>query len=380
MSLVRHSPILLLALGATMSAVVSKGLADEDLQRRIDAAKENAVVTVPVGTVKTPLTIARPLILKGQDAEKCILEVTADRPALRISGKGPMVVEDLTIKWQLATSDGRRAEAAALLAKDTDLILKNCRLIALGTGKRCPTAVAAVGFSNVRLQNCQLEGFEFTIAYVGGAQGAITDCAILNPGHCGATVYSGSTMEVARCIVTGSKYHGLRCTGGTINAHDNLIIANKNRGVYLGNKAASGRISNNVISANGTGVSAFGGSSVTIENNLFLDCSFCGLDARDSCPITVRDNLFQGNTSGLIQFAESGRSQIALGPNCFWMNGTNSKDINLPQIALSVDPRLAEPEKGKFAVMAKQVASANIGLSDSEVFVGLWQKWEKLAR
>ena len=86
----------------------------------------------------------------------------------------------------------------------------------------------------------------------------ISDCLILNPGHCGITVYSGSTIDVARNIITGSRYHGVRSTGGTLNMHDNLIIRNKNRGIYLGNKSASGHVSNNVILGNGTGISAKG--------------------------------------------------------------------------------------------------------------------------
>ena len=78
--------------------------------------------------------------------------------------------------------------------------------------------------------------------FAGGAKGSITGCLVSNPGHCGITAGPESTVSVTGTIVTGSRYHGLRCTGGELNAENNLVIANKNRGFYLGNKPARGTI------------------------------------------------------------------------------------------------------------------------------------------
>jgi len=258
--------------------------------------------------------------------------------------------------------------------------MRNCLLIALGNDQRCPSAIAAAGFSKVNLENCRFEGFNFTIAYSGGSEGAISDCLILNPGHCGITVYSGSTIDVARNIITGSRYHGVRSTGGTLNMHDNLIIRNKNRGIYLGNKSARGRVSNNVILGNGTGISAFAQTDVTIENNLILDSSYAGLGTRDSCRITVKNNLFQDNTRGIVLSEETGRTYVDVGQNSFWNNKTDTENLEIPPTSILVDPRLTAPEDGNFIPQAEELAANRQGLSDAEVFLHLWEKWQHVSQ
>ncbi len=253
-----------------------------DLQQLIDNAPPGSVVKVPAGNYDRPIKIDRPLTLKGESREQCVLTVTANEPAVFISSRNRVTIESVTIKWQLETSQRSENPSCAVAVKDGQATLRDCRVLPLGNSKRCPTAVQCLGFSNVDLRECWFEGFEFTIAYSGGSEGRIFDCVVLNPGHCGITVYAGSTIEVAGNIVTGSAYHGLRCTGGTLKAHDNLVIANKNRGFYLGNKSAHGVLANNVIQDNATGISAFGGSDVLIKNNLIRGSSYAGLDTRDS--------------------------------------------------------------------------------------------------
>jgi nitrous oxidase accessory protein NosD len=257
--------------------------------------------------------------------------------------------------------------------------LKNCRIVAAGNGQRCPAGLSMAGFSKVNIENCRFEGFEFTISCGDGAEGSIVDSVILNPGHCGISVFSGSKLEVSRCIVTGSEYHGLRSTGGTLIAHDNLIVKNKNRGVYLGNKSAHGKLSNNVIQGNGTGISAFAGTDVAIENNVILDNSYSGLDSRDACPIAVKNNIFADNTRGFVLFAESGKNEVRLGRNDFWKNETTVENIDLPDDSLQVDPQFAAAAEGDFSVGAATLTEAEMGLADATVIRELWKKWQEIA-
>jgi hypothetical protein len=86
--------------------VVANG--QTDLSVLITRAADNSELKIGEGTYKLPITIDRPLSLKGDNAEKCVLEVTADQPAFTISGTGPVTIESMTIKWQLATSEGGR--------------------------------------------------------------------------------------------------------------------------------------------------------------------------------------------------------------------------------------------------------------------------------
>ena len=349
--------------------------AQVDLQRLISAATPGSVVTIPPGIYRGPIVLDRPLTLKGEDPQKCVLELTGDEPCVVISSREPVTIDSVTIKWQLATSKELEDTACALVVKDGSADIRNCRFIALGSIKRCPSAVRCLGFSNVNLANCRFEGFEYTVNYSGGAEGSIVDCLVLNPGHCGITVFAGSKLEVARNIVTGSGYHGIRCTGGTLLAHDNLIINNKNRGIYLGNKSASGRVSNNVIMGNAAGISAFARTDVTIENNLILGSDYAGLATRDSCPITVRNNVFQENPKGIIVFEEAGRNQVTLGQNSFWKNGTDTENIERPRNSILVDPRFKAPEQGDFLSQADELRANKQGLSDPRIFRALWEKW-----
>jgi parallel beta-helix repeat protein len=375
----RHGSIAILV-PIVLSGVSCEEALRSDLQGPTTTAKPGGVVTVAPGVHRGSITINKPVILKGETPEQCVLELTADRPAVLISSKDPVTIDSVTIQWQLATSEGHKGPACALAVKDGNAVIKNCRFIALGGTQRCPSAVQCLGFSNVTISNCTFEGFEFTVGYTGGSEGSITDCVFLNPGHCGVTVYSGSKVDVARNIITGSGYHGLRCTGGTLLAYDNLIIKNNNRGIYLGNKSARGRISNNVILGNGTGISAFAQTDTTIENNLILDSSFAGFDARDSCPVTVRNNIFQKNTRGIAIFKEVGRNQVSLGQNTFWENGTDTENVERPANSILVDPRLEAPAQGGFAPQADEVKTNNQGLSDPSVFGPLWEKWTAIGQ
>ena len=346
-----------------------------ELQQLIDQAKPGSVVKVPPGTYDRPIKIDRPLTLQGESRDECILEVTANEPAISISSPQRVTLASLTIKWQLASSQRSDNPACAVAVQDGRATLRDCRLLPLGNFKRCPAAVQCLGFSNVDLNDCWFEGFEFTIGYSGGSEGRILDCVVINPGHCGISVYSGSTIEVARNIVSGSEYHGVRCTGGTLKAHDNLIIANKNRGFYLGNKNAHGVVNNNVIHSNATGISAFGGSDVRIKNNLITRSSYAGLDTRDSCAIQIQRNLLVDNAKGFVVFTSSGRNQFKLGQNAFWNNGVNAENVELPGNSLLSDPLLRSPQQGDFSCDADSINANKQGLSDPTVFGPLWKKW-----
>src|SRR5690606_22723161 len=124
------------------------------------------------------------------------------------------------------------------------------------------------------------------------------------------SVFSDSKLTIARCIIAESAYHGLRSTGGTLIATDNLILHNKNRGIYLGNKSAQATIRGNVFLANGTGISGFARSQGTIEQNVFLDCEYAAIDSRETCRLNISDNFLQGNKRGIVLHSESGDHQL----------------------------------------------------------------------
>ena len=349
------------------------------IQKQLDAAKPGASISIPAGTYQEPLSITQPVTLKGNERDQVVLEITSNQPAIRINAKRRVVLESMTIRWQLESSDDEQSENAAIWAKDSQVTLRNCRIVALGNPKRCPMGLTATGFSNVTIENCELEGFDFTVAFSGGAEGEVTGSVIRNMGHCGISVYEGSKVRIADNLITGSRYHGIRCTGGELLVFNNLIVKNANRGIYLGNKSARGRIRNNVIMANGTGIGSFANSEVTIHNNLILDSEFAGLGSRNSCKLVIKNNIFQGNTQGIVQFAESGRSNLQVAGNCFWQNDSPAKDINLPKSSMMSDPQLADLPAGRFEVTAENVKKKKHGLSKSAPLSELWVKYQAMA-
>src|SRR5687768_16421560 len=52
-----------------------------DLQKRIDAANAGEVIQLAEGTIKGPITITKPLTLRGAGMDKTTIEVMGDYPA-----------------------------------------------------------------------------------------------------------------------------------------------------------------------------------------------------------------------------------------------------------------------------------------------------------
>jgi len=255
----------------------------------------------------------------------------------------------VTIKWQLATSD--RAEYPfALAVNDTKAVVENCRFLSPDNTKRSPVAINSSGFSELTVDTCRFEGFEFTVCFGQGTKGTIRNSLVMDSGHQGISLYSGATAEIVGNVVTGSKYHAVRSTGGTLNMTGNLIINNANRGIYLGNKSARGSITNNVIIGNGTGISGFAQSKVKIENNIIADSSYAGIGMRDSCSLSIRDNIFKGNERGWIMFKELGRNGNATYRNTFWRNKVDTENLDKTADSIVADPAFVDPDNGDFSL------------------------------
>src|SRR5688572_16032067 len=86
----------------------------QSLQQLIDQAPAGGEVKVPRGTSGEPITISKPLTLRGEDRDACIIEVVSDKPAIQLAHpQGEAVLENLTVRWKLATSNrGDHPQAA----------------------------------------------------------------------------------------------------------------------------------------------------------------------------------------------------------------------------------------------------------------------------
>jgi hypothetical protein len=95
----------------------------------------------------------------------------ADEPAVRVTGKGSITLESLTIRWQRAASERVTSPLGAVWVKDTPLTIRSVRFQAPGGNARCPVAIYALGFCDLKLEQCHIEGFEFPVEFSGAHKG-----------------------------------------------------------------------------------------------------------------------------------------------------------------------------------------------------------------
>ncbi|MDF7823220.1 right-handed parallel beta-helix repeat-containing protein [Pontiellaceae bacterium B12227] len=342
-----------------------------DIQEAIDDAKSGSVITVPKGTYRKSIFIKKGITLQG---EGVIFKVESNQPAILIDSYKTVFIKGITIQWKTESKPQKGDTPYALFVRNGEAELNGCTFEALGNGTVAPGAVSAQDKSEVAISNCRFDGFEYTVQYWNGAEGEVRDCILLNPGHCGITIGSGSSVELTGNIITGSRYHAVRCTGGEIEAHSNLIIRNKNRGFYIGSRSAIGEISNNLIVDNATGINVFANSKLEIGNNVIARSSYAGLAIIDTAKLDIEDNIIVENEKGIVGFsAEKGKTPSVSvdGKNVVFGNKTEVENIDLTSKTIKKDPRFSDDDSGLY-----KTSLSGMGLEDPAALKKLWIKWQ----
>lgn len=354
----------------------------EGLQGIINTAAPGATIVIPKGTYTEPVYIDKPLTLKGQSRETCVFQVTANKPAIFVNtqGKGRVILQDMTVTWQLATNDRANANPIAVFIKDSKGTVQNCTIKALGNAQQSPVGLRAAGFSRVTVDTCHFTGFEYVVQFMEGTTGTLQDSIIQDCGHQGVINYSGSTMTVQRNIITGSKYHAVRSTGGTLTVKDNLLIDNANRGIYLGNRSCKGEIINNAIIRNGTGIGGFAQADVNIINNVLSHNSYAGIGSRSSCRLSINNNIITNTPRGITVFLEESQTQhsLRIGGNTYCDTKSDMENCESEDNVMGIGSPFTDPENGDFSLTAESTASGKRehGLKDIEIIKSLWKKWK----
>jgi parallel beta-helix repeat protein len=346
---------------------------DTAVQELVDTVKEGAILFIPEGVFEGPISLNKHITIKGA-GENSVIQATTDNPLIHVSKNVKAVIESLTLRSRLASSDKMEVPGSALYISDAEVTVNKCRIEALDNIKRCPVGIFVKGFSTALLVDSTFVGYEYPILYSQGTKGAVKRCSIINPGHCGFMSQEESEVTLEANLFTGSGFHGIRSTGGTIHVKNNLIIDNKNRGIYLGNKTTHGEIVNNAIIGNGSGISAFDASDVEIENNVILDNKSYGIDTRYFGEIEVANNIITGNGSAGFKVIEKGSNRFNVRKNTFFGNTEPSVDYDLPSYTITENPIFADANNGDFNVGNDSVRSAGHGLNDPAAISALWQK------
>jgi beta-lactamase regulating signal transducer with metallopeptidase domain len=363
------------------ATTVSSSAAEDSLQAMIDAAEPGAVIEIPAGTYDQPIKVNKSLILRGTSQDECIIKVTANEPAIMLDtkGKGKVLIENMTIQWQLATSD-KHEFPFAVAVKDTKAYIQKCSFRPLGNPERSPVAIRSMGFSEMNVKDCDFTGFDYVVCYGEGTKGTMADCFIRNCGHQGVILYSGAEVTIQRNIITGSQFHAVRSTGGKLDMLDNLIINNKNRGVYLGNKSCSGKIVNNLLIGNASGIDGMSACKFAVENNVILKSTYAAISARPYSMLAIQKNVLSDNPRGIIIHQDEGKSdpvKSKFGKNVFWNNQTDMENCESTDM-IELEPDFIEPGSGNFKLA--DTAFEGMGLKDPKVIFDLWQRYKENAQ
>jgi len=347
--------------------------AEFNLQEAINNASSGDTIIIPSGTYTQPITIDKPITLDGRD-----VKVEANQPAIQIDTSRPVTLKNLDVQYQTKTKPQKGERPYAVYTSGGDLLIEGCTFRALGNSSESPCAVLATEGSTLHIKNSRFDGFNYTIQFGNESKGSVEYCLITNPGHCGITIGNGASAELRRNIVTGSLYHGIRCTGGEIFADSNLVIANKNRGFYIGNKSAIGTLSNNLIIDNATGINVFANSKLTIANNVILHSTYAGLSISDTAKLGIKNNIIANNERGVVGFSSDKGKEPSVrlrGENIAYGNNTQTEGIKLPSELIGLDPQFEDPDSGLFATGASN--AEGMGPTNPTDMQTLWNKWQE---
>ncbi|MBM4153390.1 MAG: DUF4957 domain-containing protein, partial [Kiritimatiellaceae bacterium] len=344
-----------------------------NLQQSIWDAAPGDTIILPSGVYEQSVKINKSITIDGNGAT---LKVQSNESAIQIDTSRPVVLKNLEIQYGVATKPKEGELSYAVYTSGGDLLIENCQFKDISRPGDSPCAVSSTDSGTLHIKNSRFDGFTYTIQFWNKTKGRVEDCLIMNSGHCGITIGEASEGTLLRNIVTGSRFHGIRCTGGEIHADSNLIIANQNRGFYIGNKSAIGTLSNNLIVDNATGINVFANSRLTVVNNTILRSTYAGVAISDTAKVDLKNNVVVSNETGLVGFSaeKDNTPSISLrAANLVYGNTVQSEGIKLPSEMIGMDPQFERPEEGLFTLRNHELKG--MGLSDPIALHRLWSAW-----
>jgi hypothetical protein len=355
----------------------------KSLQDRIDEAPAGSTVKIPAGKHTGPLVIKKPLVLAGEGPERSVIELLGNEPTLLIQETRGVTVENLKVRWSPKSTRSRMEHPAAIAVSDSDAVIRGCRLEPMDRPEQTPYGLLAVGRSNVTFTQGNTTGFAYTLMFIEGANGTVSDSFLEKAGHSVVTLHPYSTVRIQGNILARCGYHAVRNTGGTMEMESNLVADNYRAGAYLGNKPAHGTIVNNIFTGSNGEIWGYSRSDVELRNNLFLESKRAAIGCRDTCRLKVERNCFASNPVGLSRYRDAaGADDIGMTAelNLYWRNEQDTENIEKEDSALAGDPLFVDPAGGDFRPAPGSPLIRDdetiVGLKDPEPLIKLWRRYK----
>jgi predicted Ser/Thr protein kinase len=374
------------------------------IQAAIDAAATGAVIHIGPGRFEAPLTINKALTLVGEgwqqtfisppyaapnahsEFDRRIREAATDAerrriqsefaaslpgPVLQVTTTRPVVIAGIRFTLPGVPSEGRLMSSTVVQVNAGEVTMRDCAIVGSHGNGLTISQGANVTVSNCLVAAAWNTGIQIERASKSGRV-LIVDSDIRNCHYAGITARA-ENVEIRRCRVSGSAWHGIRYDNTSPLIEGSLIFANARSGIYASGRSEA-QVRGNVFWKNEmNGLSAWFNNRDAIHNNTFAANLREGLAIVGASEPTLRQNIFWSNPVGISigdvnDSSASARAsgRLNLRDSVFWTNGVSivfngAAAANDPSLTnrftlgnfagcQEKDPEFRDPARGDFSV------------------------------
>jgi hypothetical protein len=380
------------------------------IQAAMDAASTGTVIHIGPGRFEAPLVVNKAVSLVGAGWSQTVLGPLQPRP-----GAPADVQRDFDRRFREARTDDARRQireeyAAAYetpvvqIQSSQPVVLTGIRFTLPGVppeGRLLSTTVVQVQGGQVTLRDCAIVGSSGNGLSIGqGASVTVSNCLVAAAWNTGIQIertspagkvlitdsdirnchYAGiiaraENVEIRRCRVSGSAWHGIRYDGISPAIEGNLVFGNARSGIYASGRTEA-QVRGNVFWKNEmNGLSAWFNNRDAIHNNTFAANLREGLAIVGASEPTLRQNIFASNLVGISigdvndsSASAKASGRLNLRDSVFWTNEVNfvfngAAAANDPTLTNrftlgnftgceEIDPKFRDPARGNFSIQS----------------------------
>ena len=274
----------------TNPLVSTAGATELTLQAKIDAAADNATITLDSDT-----TITETLVITSKtltlDLNGCTLRMTGDGSVLKVSGRATLTIQDSSAEGTGTITGGNAVDGGGVYIdnnatlKMTGGCITGCRAEDGDGGGVCVEAYATLEMTGGCITGCRAEDGggvyidnNATLKMTGGC---ITDCHASYGGgiYSYGNLYMGGTAKIEKCTSNGGSYDAIWNKGGDMYADGGTVdgTVNNQGTIKHSEGAVDVTVFNGAVYNQQAGTIEAGMYNETVENNGTISGgTFCG--------------------------------------------------------------------------------------------------------